>query len=824
MLWRRGDLREALQSVHTVDRPEPGVGRTRASACPYGQAFILGILLEQGDARPGPPDRRAGARHSRASATAPGSSTRTTRGCWPRRAVTPRRWPLLDRDRAAADRRCQPGLAPVAHLPGADPGGDRPGRRGPGADGRGGPAGAAVGGAERPRPHPAGRRRARRPGLRGDAARGGGAARRPASPGSSWPAPSWRWPGCRSDPAERERLLRAALDPRLECGVRPGSTARWRAELVRRRGRRAAATRRPSSPRPRPSGGSSTAVADGLGHREIAQALFLTPGARRADPRRAAARARGGQRRRAGPAGGLAPPLTCAFAPDSASSRLKVAASGRGESGPAQRPARPSAVRSPPVTAQPTVPAPARPRHRSRPPCAACAAAPSTCPATPATTPPGCPGTSPSTSGRPPSPTRRARREVAEVVRAAAAAGLRVAAQGTGHNAGPLGAARRRRAGAHLRDDRRDRRPGAPRRAGRGRRALGGRRRRRRRARAGRAARLLPRRRRRRLLPGRRHRLVRPQARPADQQRHRRRARHRRTARRARRRGDATPTCSGRCAAAAATSASSPRSSSGSSIETAYAGLLVWDGSRAAEVLRTWGAWARDAPDEVTTAWRILNVPPIEEMPPPFRGRHDRRDRRRGAGRRRGGRARSWRRCGRWGRRWTPSSGVPAAALVRLHMDPEGPTPGGVGHARARRAARRRGRRVRRAPPAPARARRWSWPSCASSAGRWPAARGRRRAADARRAVPLLRRRHRRDPGDGRQEPGRRDPRRRGRRAVAELHALPELRRARGRRGQGLRRAVLGPAAGPARPGGPDRADRGQPPDPGAAVELPQQR
>ena len=69
----------------------------------------------------------------------------------------------------------------------------------------------------------------------------------------------------------------------------------------------------------------------------------------------------------------------------------------------------------------------------------ACAPAPSTCPATPGTTRRGCRGTSPSTSGPPPWPTRPAPTRSADVVRAAAAAGLRVAPQGTGHNAGPLG-------------------------------------------------------------------------------------------------------------------------------------------------------------------------------------------------------------------------------------------------------------------------------------------------------------------------------------------------------------------------------------------------
>ena len=52
--------------------------------------------------------------------------------------------------------------------------------------------------------------------------------------------------------------------------------------------------------------------------------------------------------------------------------------------------------------------------------------------------------------------------EVAELVRAAAAAGLRIAPQGTGHGAPPLsGQLGRRRAAAHLGDDRAADRRGA---------------------------------------------------------------------------------------------------------------------------------------------------------------------------------------------------------------------------------------------------------------------------------------------------------------------------------------------------------------------------
>jgi FAD/FMN-containing dehydrogenase len=109
-------------------------------------------------------------------------------------------------------------------------------------------------------------------------------------------------------------------------------------------------------------------------------------------------------------------------------------------------------------------------------------------------------------------------------------------------------------------------------------------------------------------------------------------------------------------------------------IESAYAGWLVYDGSRAREVLAGWAAWAVDAPDEVTTSWRVINVPPIEEMPPPFRGRtivvidgavlaDDARA------------AEVLAPLRAMSPEMDTFARTPAAALARLHMDPEGPTP-----------------------------------------------------------------------------------------------------------------------------------------------------
>ncbi len=109
-------------------------------------------------------------------------------------------------------------------------------------------------------------------------------------------------------------------------------------------------------------------------------------------------------------------------------------------------------------------------------------------------------------------------------------------------------------------------------------------------------------------------------------------------------------------------------------IETAYAGMLLWDQEHAEKVLRTWAAWTTDAPDCVTTSFRMMNLPPMPELPPFLRGRQlvviD------------GAVLADDETAGEILaalRALEPEmdtfARVPAAGLVRLHMDPEGPTP-----------------------------------------------------------------------------------------------------------------------------------------------------
>jgi FAD/FMN-containing dehydrogenase len=52
-----------------------------------------------------------------------------------------------------------------------------------------------------------------------------------------------------------------------------------------------------------------------------------------------------------------------------------------------------------------------------------------------------------------------------------------------------------------------------------------------------------------------------------------------------------------------------------------FAGMMLWDYARHAEVLRAWRDWTRTAPEEVTTSFRIMHLPPLPELPPFLAGR-----------------------------------------------------------------------------------------------------------------------------------------------------------------------------------------------------------
>jgi hypothetical protein len=127
--------------------------------------------------------------------------------------------------------------------------------------------------------------------------------------------------------------------------------------------------------------------------------------------------------------------------------------------------------------------------------------------------------------------------------------------------------------------------------------------------------------------------------------------------------------------------------------------MMLWPAERAHEVLSTWLEWTRTAPEAATTAARVMNFPPLPELPDFLRGRSvvvidgaivsDTVDPEGGAD----GRTRS--RGAIVGddvdgaavlaplRALAPEldtfAHVPPAALSRIHMDPEEPVPS-AGH------------------------------------------------------------------------------------------------------------------------------------------------
>jgi hypothetical protein len=110
-------------------------------------------------------------------------------------------------------------------------------------------------------------------------------------------------------------------------------------------------------------------------------------------------------------------------------------------------------------------------------------------------------------------------------------------------------------------------------------------------------------------------------------------------------------------------------------VREAYAGMLIWDWAHAERVLTGWAEWAKTAPDNVTTSFRLMQLPPLPEIPEPIRGRSiviiD------GAVTGDDGEAiiaplRAL------GPEMDTFGTIPAPALVRLHQDPEDPVPGFV--------------------------------------------------------------------------------------------------------------------------------------------------
>ena len=52
-----------------------------------------------------------------------------------------------------------------------------------------------------------------------------------------------------------------------------------------------------------------------------------------------------------------------------------------------------------------------------------------------------------------------------------------------------------------------------------------------------------------------------------------------------------------------------------------YGGAMFWPWERSSEVMQAWREWTLTVPDEVTSSARIMQLPPIPEIPEPLRGR-----------------------------------------------------------------------------------------------------------------------------------------------------------------------------------------------------------
>src|SRR4051794_19171368 len=109
-------------------------------------------------------------------------------------------------------------------------------------------------------------------------------------------------------------------------------------------------------------------------------------------------------------------------------------------------------------------------------------------------------------------------------------------------------------------------------------------------------------------------------------------------------------------------------------IDTVVAGFLAWDWTAVERVLPAWAAWCADAPEAATTSFRLVEVPVLDGVPAELHGRRlaivdgavlsdD------------AFAAEVLAPLRALAPEFDTVSRVPAASLVRLHLDPEGPTP-----------------------------------------------------------------------------------------------------------------------------------------------------
>ena len=105
-----------------------------------------------------------------------------------------------------------------------------------------------------------------------------------------------------------------------------------------------------------------------------------------------------------------------------------------------------------------------------------------------------------------------------------------------------------------------------------------------------------------------------------------------------------------------------------------YAGMLTWPWERTADVLHTWREWVSGLPNEMGTWARILQVPPLPDIPEPVRGRQLVVIEAVYVGAEEAGRE-VLRPLRDLGPELDTIAPVPPAVLGKLHMDPEDPAP-----------------------------------------------------------------------------------------------------------------------------------------------------
>jgi hypothetical protein len=111
-----------------------------------------------------------------------------------------------------------------------------------------------------------------------------------------------------------------------------------------------------------------------------------------------------------------------------------------------------------------------------------------------------------------------------------------------------------------------------------------------------------------------------------------------------------------------------------------YAGMLLFDWERAGEVLQAWREWTATVPDEVTSIGHIVQFPPLPEIPEPLRGRSVVTIEAAYLGDEASG-IELLRPLRELQPEMDTFAMVPPATLLALHMDPPGPVPAMGDHA-----------------------------------------------------------------------------------------------------------------------------------------------